>query len=79
MGMGTRQSQQYQDQLWGPAVDMVRSPGHPFYQRLNAYLDGEGFDAFVEGEVSESTIWREEWEECVCVVSRPPCSQLLNH
>jgi transposase len=49
MGMNTRQSQQYQDQLWVPTVDMARSPGHPFYQRLNARLDGKSFDTFVEG------------------------------
>jgi transposase len=28
---------------------LARSPGHPFYQRLNELLDGEKFDVFVEG------------------------------
>jgi len=28
---------------------LARSPGHPFYQRLNELLDGEKFDPFVEG------------------------------
>jgi len=28
---------------------LARSPGHPFYKRLNELLDGEKFDEFVEG------------------------------
>ena len=28
---------------------LPRSPGHPFYERLNRVLDKAGFDAFVEG------------------------------
>src|SRR5580658_2831198 len=49
MGMGTRQSQQKQEEIWIANVELARSPGHPFYQRLNELLDGEQFDAFVEG------------------------------
>jgi transposase len=49
MGMGTRQSQQQQEEIWIANVELARSPGHPFYQRLNELLDGEKFDAFVEG------------------------------
>lgn len=48
MGMGTRRSQAQQEQIWITNVEMVRSPGHPFYQRLNELLDKERFDAFVK-------------------------------
>ena len=49
MGMGTRQGQQEQEEIWIANVDVARSPGHPFYQGLNELLDGEKFDPFVEG------------------------------
>jgi len=49
MGMGTRQGQQKQEEIWIANVDVARSPGHPFYQRLNELLDAEKFDPFVEG------------------------------
>jgi len=38
-----------QDVLWVATHDLPASPGHPFYQRLNRVLEGQGFDAFVEG------------------------------
>src|SRR4030065_2953345 len=28
--------------------ELPRSPGHPFYQRLNRVLEGAGFDEFAE-------------------------------
>jgi transposase len=31
-------------------AEMPRSPGHVFYDRLQAELVGAGFDAFVEGQ-----------------------------
>ena len=31
-----------------PTSDLARSPGHPFYERLNRLLTEHGFDAFVE-------------------------------
>lgn len=34
--------------LWVATSDLPRSPGHPFYTRLNGTLESEGFDAFVE-------------------------------
>jgi len=34
------------------ATELVRSPGHPFCERLNRLLSEEGFDAFVD-EVCE--------------------------
>src|SRR5580693_8596216 len=49
MGMGTRQSQEQQEEIWIANVELARSPGHPFYQRLNELLDEEKFDLFVEG------------------------------
>jgi transposase len=46
MAMGTRDSEQAP--LWIAASDLPVSPGHPFYTRLNALLEAEGFDLFVE-------------------------------
>jgi transposase len=46
MAMGKRKK--HQDELWVAAVDLPRSPGHPFYQRLNQILVSHGFDRFVE-------------------------------
>jgi len=34
--------------MWVATIDLPRSPGHPFYARLNEVLESEGFDAFVE-------------------------------
>ena len=47
MSMGKRQGQR-QEELWIPAAQMPRAPGHPFYQRLNQLLARYGFDVFVE-------------------------------
>ena len=49
MGMGTRQSREQQEEIWIANAELARSPGHPFYQRLNELLEGEKFDVFVEG------------------------------
>lgn len=46
MAMGTRDPEQ--PPLWIAASDLPVSPGHPFYTRLNALLDADGFDPFVE-------------------------------
>ena len=46
--MGTRQSEQAS--LWVATAELPKSPGHPFYTRLNALLDAAGFDRFVEGQ-----------------------------
>ena len=46
--MGTRQSEQAS--LWVATVELPKSPGHPFYTRLNVLLDAEDFDRFVEGQ-----------------------------
>lgn len=44
--MGTRQTEQ--PPLWVATSDLPSSPGHPFYTKLNAILDAEGFDRFAE-------------------------------
>jgi len=48
MAMGTRQSEQ--GLLWVATAALPKSPGHPFYRRLNALLDADDFDGFVEGQ-----------------------------
>jgi len=37
-----------QTDLWIPTAEIVTSPGHPFYRRLNQLLDEHGFDRFAE-------------------------------
>ncbi len=46
--MGQRKD--VQEPLWVTTSDLPRSPGHPFYARLNRVLDSEGFDRFVESK-----------------------------
>ena len=43
MAMGTRDPEQ--PPLWIAASDLPVSPGHPFYTRMNALLDADGFAA----------------------------------
>ena len=47
MAMGNRSTKQ-QPPLFVPTDKLARSPGHPFYERVNTLLAEEGFDAFVE-------------------------------
>lgn len=47
MAMGRRERER-QEPLWVAADSVARSPGHPFYDRLNRILDEAGFDEFVE-------------------------------
>ncbi len=47
MAMGTGKSEQ--GSMWIATVKLPKSPGHPFYTQLNALLDAEDFDRFVEG------------------------------
>jgi transposase len=47
MSMGRRQTQEQPD-LWVPTTELPRSPGHAFYDKLNALLAQAGFDAHVE-------------------------------
>jgi len=46
MAMGKRKK--VQEGLWVSTSDLPRSPGHPFYSRLNGMLESAGFDRFVE-------------------------------
>ena len=46
MAMGTRETDQAP--LWIATSDLPVSPGHPFYARLNAVLEAQNFDPFVE-------------------------------
>jgi transposase len=46
MAMGKRKK--VQAGLWVSTSDLPRSPGHPFYSRLNRELESAGFDRFVE-------------------------------
>ena len=48
MAMGRRQHRERQEDLWVAHTELASAPGHPFYERLNAVLDAEGFDRFVE-------------------------------
>jgi transposase len=48
MAMGRRQQRERQEGLWVAHTELATAPGHPFYERLNAVLDAEGFDRFVE-------------------------------
>jgi transposase len=47
MSMRKRPTQHRAD-LWIAAGELSRSPGHPFYERLNGILAEAGFDRFVE-------------------------------
>ena len=44
--MGTREIEQ--SSLWVATSELPKSPGHPFYTRLNALLETHDFDRFVE-------------------------------
>jgi len=46
--MGTRKTEQ--PPLWVATADLPSSPGHPFYSKLSAILDAEGFDRFAEDQ-----------------------------
>jgi len=39
--------------MWVASSDLPVSPGHPFYERLNAILDEGGFDRFAEEQCRE--------------------------
>ena len=47
MSMGRRPNEQ-QTQLWVPTADLPLSPGHVFYDKLNAFLTEAAFDRYVE-------------------------------
>ena len=47
MAMGRKRKRQ-QDTMWVATGDLPKSPGHPFYKKLNQVLAANSFDAFVE-------------------------------
>jgi transposase len=47
MALGRRDDEQ-QHEFWVPTVEMPRTPGHPFYEKLNQLLAEAGFDRWVE-------------------------------
>jgi len=47
MAMGRRKAKR-QAEFWVPTANLPRSPGHPFYERLNRVLAAAEFDAFCE-------------------------------
>jgi transposase len=49
MAMGTRRKRRRQHGLWISAADLPTTAAHPFYRRVNALLDEQKFDEFVEG------------------------------
>src|SRR5215203_7165577 len=48
MAMGTRRKRRRQHDLWVSVADLPTTAAHPFYRRLNAMLDEQKFDEFVE-------------------------------
>ena len=46
MALGRRKREQ--QELWVATTDLPRSPGHPFYRKLNQLLAEAGFDEWVE-------------------------------
>src|SRR6266446_6837505 len=51
MAMGIRDGEQ--SPLWVVTADLPKSPGHPFDARLNALLEANDFDRFVEGQCAK--------------------------
>jgi len=48
MGMGRKKDRAKQETLWVAFSEMVTTPGHVFYERLNAVLNTELFDQRIE-------------------------------
>ncbi len=48
MAIGKRETER-QEELWVPFSEVAKSPGHPFYERVNKLLAEADFDEFVEG------------------------------
>ena len=48
MAMGTRQKRERQEDLWVVSSEIVGTPAHAFYDRLNEILDRHHFDRNVE-------------------------------
>jgi transposase len=48
MGMGRKKDREKQEDLWVALSEIVITPGHVFYERLNAVLNAEKFDQRIE-------------------------------
>jgi len=48
MGMGRKKDREKQQDLWVAASEIVTTPAHAFYERLNTVLNAEKFDQRVE-------------------------------
>ena len=48
MAMGTRKKRERQEDLWVVCSEIVGTPAHAFYDRLNEILDRHHFDRNVE-------------------------------
>ena len=46
MALGKRKHEQ--QEAWVATTELPKSPGHPFYRRLNQLLAEAGFDAWLE-------------------------------
>ena len=46
MGLGKRKHEQ--QEAWVATIDLPKSPGHPFYRKLNCMLAEAGFDTWLE-------------------------------
>ena len=53
MGMGTRRRRQRQEQMWIAHQELAKGPAHPFYQRVNEWLEEKKFDEFAEKECAQ--------------------------
>jgi transposase len=48
MGMGRKKDREKQEDLWVAFSEIVSTPGHVFYERLNGVLNAEKFDQRIE-------------------------------
>jgi transposase len=48
MGMGRKKDREKQEDLWVTFSEIVTTPGHVFYERLNGVLNSEKFDQRIE-------------------------------
>jgi transposase len=48
MGMGRKKDREKQQDLWVASSEMITTPGHLFYERLNTVLNAEKFDQRIE-------------------------------
>src|ERR1700737_4058258 len=50
MGMGRRENQRRQEELWIAPPQLPRAGRHPFYEQLNRVLAARGFDEWAEAQ-----------------------------